>query len=114
MTRRDPVVALRHMLGHAREAHSLVEGRSREELEADRLLSLSLTRLVEVTGEAATRVPSQVRDRHPQVRWAQIIAMRNRLIHGYDVLDLDVLWQTVTDDVPRLVTDLERVLAVEE
>ena len=83
---------------------------NREHLDHDRKLQLSLTRLVEVVGEAATRVSPEVRERHPSIPWRQIVAMRNRLIHGYDVLDFDVLWNTVTLEMPRLIAELEKAL----
>jgi uncharacterized protein with HEPN domain len=102
--------SVRHMLDHAREAIKLAEGRGRPDLERDRMLQLSLIRLVEVVGEAASRVSSAFRDSHPQIPWALIIATRNRLIHGYDFLDNEVLWQTVTKDLPPLVAELERSL----
>jgi len=63
-----------------------------------------------VVGEAASRVSPEVRERHPSIPWRQIVAMRNRLIHGYDVLDFDVLWNTVTLEMPRLIAELEKAL----
>jgi uncharacterized protein with HEPN domain len=67
MSQHDPLVALRHMLDHAREAVDLAQGRSRDDLDSDRLLQLALTRLVEIVGEAASRVPSELQGRHPQL-----------------------------------------------
>ena len=91
MTRRDYTITLRHMLDHAQEAVSISRGRSREILEEDRLLNLALTRLVEIVGEAAGRIPREERRKYPAIDWPRIIGMRNRLIHQYDRLDLDVL-----------------------
>jgi uncharacterized protein with HEPN domain len=98
------------MLEHAREARLLLADNSKVELEENRLLQLALTRLLEVVGEAANRVPYEDRARHPGIPWAQIIGMRNRLIHGYDVVDFDVLWQTVVEDLPPLIKDLDSIL----
>lgn len=78
MTRHDPSVYVRHMLDHAREAADMVRGRSRADLDMNRQLNLALVRLMEVIGEAATRVPEEFRARHPQVPWrdvAQICAI---------------------------------------
>ena len=72
---------------------------------------LALLRALEVIGEAASRVSQPLRDGHPEVPWAQIVALRNRLIHGYDAVDADRLWQILTSDVPKLITDLQRILA---
>ena len=104
------VIALQQMLEHAREASGLMADKSKVELEDNRLLRLALTRLLEVVGEAANRVPSEDRARHPEIPWVQIIGMRHRLIHGYDVGDFDVLWQTVVEDLPPLIEDLASML----
>src|SRR2546423_232140 len=102
--------ALRHMLDHAKEAVSFARGRTRADLDADRLLNLALTRLLEITVEAASRVPEDVRERHPEIPWPQIVGLRNRLIHGYDSVDLNVLWQIVTSDLPPLIVSLESII----
>ncbi len=75
-----------------------------------RVLQLALTRLVEIVGEAANRTSDATRQAHPDVPWPQIIGMRNRLIHGYDVIDYDLLWDTVTGDLPELIAVLERIV----
>jgi uncharacterized protein with HEPN domain len=77
------------------------------------VLSLALVRLLEIVGEAATRVSEELRARHPQIAWRQIISLRNRLIHGYDAVDLDILWQILHEDVPQLVSDLEKLISPE-
>jgi len=98
------------MLEHAREAMQLVVGRNRSDLDTDRVLSLALVRLLEIVGEAAARVSSETRARHPAIPWSEIVSLRNRLIHGYDAVDMDVLWSIVNTDLPALV----RGLTVEE
>jgi uncharacterized protein with HEPN domain len=110
MSRRDDTVRLRHMLDHAHEAVALLGAKTREDLAADRVLQLGLTRLIEIIGEAAARVSSAGQARYADIPWRVIVGMRNRLIHGYDVVDLNVLWDTVTDDLPPLIARLEAAL----
>lgn len=110
MTRRDDGIRIRHMLEHAREAIAIAAGRSRSNLDEDRLLELGLVRLVEIVGEAAAKVTSDFQAAQPQIPWAQAAAMRNRLAHGYDEIDLDVLWDTIQDDLPALVIELEKLV----
>lgn len=98
------------MLEHAKEILDLTRGKTRSELEADRVLGLALTRLLEIVGEAAGRVPVSERSRYPEIPWPEIVGLRNRLIHGYDSVDHDILWQIITQDVPDLVGKLEDVL----
>jgi len=77
------------------------------------MLQLSLTRLVEIVGEAASRVAAADRAAYPQIPWPKIVGMRQRLAHGYDVVDLQVLWDTITDDLPPLIAELKRALGEE-
>lgn len=110
MSRHDDEVRLRHMLDHAREAVQLAAGRKRSDLDADRMLNLSLTRLLEIVGEAASRVSRPEQDQNPQVPWADIVGLRNRIIHGYDNVNFEILWQIVTDDLPPLIATLAAIL----
>ena len=109
MSKRDDQLTLKDMLSHAREAVELLGDASREELKLNRVMQLALTRLVEIVGEAANRVTRESQQRHPGIPWQLIISMRNRLVHGYDVIDLDLLWDTVTSDLPPLIEALETI-----
>lgn len=110
MSNRDPQVSLRQMRDHSREALRMARDRVRGDLDSDRMLNLSLVRLLEIVGEAAGRVPTEERSKYPQIPWLELVGLRNRLIHGYDQVDFDVLWQIVTQDLPQLVTELEKIV----
>lgn len=110
MSRRDPEVPLRHMLDYAQKAISISQGRNRNDLDEDLTFNLALTHLIEIIGEAANRVPEEFQDNHTEIPWAQIIGMRNRLIHGYDEVDLNFLWSVVQNDLPGLIAKLEELL----
>ena len=103
-------VRIRHMLDAARTALRLAQGRTRSDLDEDEGLILSLTKAVEMIGEAARHVSELTRDETAAIPWAQIVAMRNRLVHVYFDIDPDVLWQTVRHDLPSLVAQLEPLL----
>jgi uncharacterized protein with HEPN domain len=113
MPRRNRTLPFRHMLDHAQEAVDLAQGKSRADLDRDRLLELALVRLLEIIGEAANRVPREGRARYPEIPWHQIVSLRNRLIHGYDAVDLDILWQIIEHDLPPLIAALETLLGDE-
>jgi len=110
MTQHDDRVRLQHMLDYAREAVGMIEGKERADLYHERMLELSLVRLVEVIGEAAGRVTSEGREKYGGIPWSHIVGMRNRLTHGYDRVDLDVLWNTIEYDLPPLIAELEKVV----
>ena len=78
MSERDDITALKDMLDHAREAVALLGKTGREDLPGNRVMQLALTRLVEITGEAANRVPDEGRRKLPDIPWAPIVGMRNR------------------------------------
>ena len=111
MPRHDTDVRLRHMLDAAREAAQMAHGKARADLDRDRPLNLSLVRLLEIVGEAASRVPVGERAIYPGVPWVQIVGLRNRLIHGYDNVDFDILWAIVSHDLPPLIAELEKIFS---
>lgn len=110
MSRHDDVIRLRHMRDHAAEALAMVRGKQRDDLEADRMLELALVRLMEIIGEAAGRVTAETRAKLPQIPWSDVVAMRNRLIHGYDSVDHDILWDTIDQDLPLLLAAVELLI----
>lgn len=114
MSKHDPTAALRHMLDHAKEVVLLAQDKTRADLDTDRLLNLALVRLLEIVGEAAGRIPEAARVLHPEIPWPQIVSLRNRLIHGYDSVDFNILWQIITTDLPSLIGALEKIIASEE
>lgn len=111
MTRRDPRISLHDMLDYSREALAFVQGRTRADLDGDRLLGLAVTRLLAIVGEAASRTPDEIRAQLPAIPWAQIIGMRNRLIHAYQAVDHEIVWEALTNHLPPLIAELERALA---
>lgn len=114
MSKRETSIGLRQMLDHAREAMAMAEGKTRGDLDTNRMLNLALVKLIEIVGEAANRVSSDEQTRYPQIPWQQIIGLRNRLVHGYDQVDLDILWQILIHDLPPLVAELERIVPPED
>ncbi len=102
MSRHDELIRLRHMRDHAAEAIAMTKGKKRDDLTTDRLLELALVRLMEIIGEAAGRISPATRAQLPDIPWSDVVAMRNRLIHGYDSVDHDILWDTIVHDLPSL------------
>ncbi len=101
------------MLEAAREALSFSENKTNDDLYSDRMLALSIIKSIEIIGEAASTVTKDFRDKHSEIPWASIVAMRNRLIHVYFDIDLDRVWDTITDDLPPLIAALENAILQE-
>ena len=102
MTLPPDEVRLLHIRDAAETAAGFIAGRNREDLESDQMLRLALTKLVEIVGEAAKQLSAAGRTRYPGVAWDDAARMRDRLVHHYFDIDLDVLWATLTDDLPAL------------
>ena len=103
-------VRLQHMLDAALEARLFIENRKRDDLNADRQLVLALTKTVEIIGEAASRVSTEFKQEYPELPWVDIVGMRNRLIHAYFDINLDILWDTVVYNLPPLIDVLQELL----
>jgi uncharacterized protein with HEPN domain len=112
MSKHDPEVTLRQILLYSEETVDITHGKTRHDLDQNRLLNLALTRLLEMLGEAANRVPEEIRMKYPDLPWLQMIAARNRLIHGYDSVDFDILWTIIQNDLPTLITRLKDILQI--
>ncbi|MEW6067523.1 MAG: DUF86 domain-containing protein [Nitrospirota bacterium] len=110
---KDDLIRLQHMLDAAKEVLSFAKNKSRNDLYVDRMLALSIVKSIEIIGEAASTVTKEFRERHREIPWASIVAMRNRLIHVYFDIDLDRVWDTITDDLPPLITSLEKIVSKE-
>ena len=104
---KDDRVRFGHMLDAAKQAAEFCQGRSRNELDTNSML----VRLLETIGEAARAVSADGRAAHPAIPWKKIIGMRDRVVHGYFDINLDVVWETVTHDLPSLIAALESLLS---
>jgi uncharacterized protein with HEPN domain len=113
MNERDET-RLRDMLDAARKAEAFMDGRTRLNLGQDEMLAFAVVRALEIVGEAASRVTTDTRTELAQIPWKDITGMRNKIIHDYDQVDLDVVWQTVAHNLPTLISELDRILAPDD
>lgn len=104
------VIRLQHMRDAAAEALQFAARKTRADLDHDRMLILAILKDLEIIGEAAGRVSREIKQCNPTVPWDEIVGMRNRLIHGYFDVNLDVVWETISHDLPELLADIDRVL----
>ncbi len=104
------LVRLQHMLDAAREALTFLDGRTLDDLKTDRMLVLALVKELEIIGEAASKVSDEVRVLATDIPWPIIVGMRNRLIHAYFDVSIEIVWTTATSKLPELVERLENLL----
>ena len=110
--RRDGILLL-DMLLASREAVHFAYGLTFEAFSQDRRSQLAILKAVETVGEAASRVSADTRNAHPEIPWAEIVGMRHRLMHEYSNVNLARVWETVAEDIPHLILQLERLVPPE-
>jgi uncharacterized protein with HEPN domain len=106
---RDHAVYVGHMLEITRKAVGKVERTARADFDADENLRLAVAHLIQIIGEAASRVSSVFREANPDIPWSEVIGMRHKIVHDYLGLDYDIVWEVVIRDLPVLAGKLERI-----
>jgi len=105
---------LRDIIEMMGKIEKFIQGMGFEDFKRDDKTNFAVFRALEVIGEASKHVPEAVKRRHPHIPWKRMAGMRDRLIHGYFGVDLEIVWQTVKRLIPDLKSKLEEVLKVEE
>lgn len=106
----NDLVRLQHMREAAEKAIDFVNGKTRASLDNDEVLVFALTHALTIIGEAANTITDTFRAAHPQVPWAVIIGMRHRIVHAYFEVDLNIVWDTVTKNLPPLLQQIDLIL----
>lgn len=112
--RDDDRVRVAHMIDAAESLAQFMAGRQRGDLDEDRMLLFAVVRAIEVIGEAAARTSEEMRSQTAHLPWRSIIAMRNRLVHGYFDIDTEIVWNTATAEIPPLLPSLRAVVEEKE
>lgn len=111
---KDDLNRLQHMLDAINDILIFSKNKERIDLEDNKMLSYSLIHLLEIIGEAANKISAEFQKKYSNIPWKAIIGMRNRLIHGYFDIDLDIVWKTIDEDIPKLKNKVEKVIEIEK
>lgn len=114
MSQKDDRVYIGHMIETANKALGFIKGLTREDFDNNELLQLSLTHLLQVIGEAARRVSPDFRAAYLTIPWKAIVGMRSKVVHDYLNIDEDVVWNTVKNDLPFLILELQKIINCDE
>ena len=110
MSQRDNRIYLQHMIDNSHKAINFVKDIDRKDFDNDEKLRLALTHLLQIIGEAARRISIEFREQHSQIPWKEIVGMRSKVVHDYLNVDEDIVWQTIKNDLPSLILELEKLL----
>jgi len=99
------------ILSAARLIQTFLVGRNRSEFEIDLMCQSAVIRQLEIIGEATKRLSATFRDKHPDIPWQKMAGMRDILIHAYDAVDLDEVWNAANQSIPRLIEQLEPLVS---
>ncbi len=92
------------------KAEILLQEVSFEQFEADFRINFAVVRSLEIIGEAAKRIPEEIREKYPEIPWKAMSGMRDRIIHAYDSVDMEIVWEVVISDIPRIKPKMQQVL----
>jgi len=113
MSDRDWKLFVIDMVESTVKIENYVQGLTHDAFLTDSKTQDAVVRNLEIIGEAARRIPEEIRRRHPEIPWNQIVGLRNRLAHGYFVIDMEVVWQIAANELPALRKGLEAILSEE-
>jgi len=109
---RNDRVTLQLMLDAAQSLSRTAARHTRETFASDETVQLAMLHLIQRLGEEASRVSADFRAAHPEFPWPEMVGMRNRIVHGYEELNLDIVWRVASKDIETVIAALERALVV--
>lgn len=93
------------------KAQIFLEGVTYDQFEAESQINFAVVRALEIVGEATKRLPMSLREQYPGIPWKAMAGMRDRIIHGYDTVDLEIVWDVVKQDIPTIKPQIQQILA---
>ncbi len=109
--RRDYSDYLQDMLHYGNLAQDLLLGVDLDAFADNEEKTLAVVHALQIVGEAAQKLPEELTRRYPDTPWADVVGMRNFIVHGYYMVDVEIVWKTVREDLPPLMEALERIAA---
>lgn len=95
-------------------AEAFVRGTSYDQFKDDLRTNFAIVRALEIIGEATKRLPTSLREQYPDIPWRNMAGMRDRIIHGYDTVDLQIVWDVVEKDIPQIRPQIQQILTDHE
>jgi len=101
---------LEDIVAETNKIWQFIEGMTYEDFEKDSKTAYAVIRALEMIGEAAKQIPPSIKKEHPEIAWREVAGIRDKLIHQYFGVNLEVVWKTAVEDVPNLCSQIRRIL----
>ncbi len=93
------------------KAEILLQDVAYDEFAEDFRINFAVVRALEIVGEATKRLPMSLREEYPGIPWRGMAGLRDRIVHGYDTVDMEILWAVVKNEIPRIRPQLQQILS---
>ena len=110
MSKRTPVLLLEDILTSCERILEYTRNVSFREFSSDIKTVDAVIRNFEIVGEASNLIPESIKEKYPEIDWHRIRGCRNRIVHDYFGVDLQIVWKIISDQIPNLITDISKVL----
>jgi len=112
--KKNPIIFIEHILESINKIKDFSKNLSKEELSKNELNKYALIRAIEIIGEAVKNLPSDFKDKYPNIPWSKIAGMRDKLMHHYFGVNFDNVWEVIKQDIPKLEQDIEEIINKEK
>ncbi len=113
MTKREPLTFIEHILESIRDIESFIAGVSKESFMKNKEKQSAVVRQIEIIGEASKNLSEDFKAKYPEVSWREIIGSRDKIIHHYFGVDLEIVWEIITINLPTLKKQIENISKIE-
>ena len=110
---KEAIVFVKHILESIEQIEKYIKGKNKQQFIEDKKLQDAIIRRIEIIGEAAKNIPTSFKDKYPEISWQQIIGTRDKLIHHYFGVDLDLTFEILNKDLPKLKEQINEILKEE-
>ena len=107
--KKEPLIFIKHILQNIEDIETFSKGLSKDNLEKDILRQKAIIRSLEIIGEAVRNLPDSFKKKHPETPWKDIIGTRDKMIHHYFGVDLDIVWEIIKEEIPKLKKQIKKI-----